>query len=79
MIYGSNLRSLVAAEVQGVLSFGRKGTHHTFRQIVRDQITPVLDISEGFLPKLVKIIQGLTHITTLLFLLAFQLQQKVRT
>lgn len=64
MVYGGNLRSLVTSEVQGVLPFGGKGTHRPFRQIVRDRITAVLYISEGLIPKLVKIIQGLPHITT---------------
>ena len=77
MVYGGNLRSLVTSEVQGVLPFGGKGTHRPLRQIVRDRITAVLYISEGLIPKLVKIIQGLPHITTFLLLLAFQLPQKV--
>ena len=78
MVYGGNLSPLVAAEVQRVLPFGRKGTDSTFCKIVRDRITPVLDISESLLPKLMEIIKGLTHITTFLLLLTFQLLQKVR-
>lgn len=77
MVYGGNLSPLVAAEVQRVLTFGRKGTDSTFCKIVRDRITAVLDISESLLPKLVKIIKGLTHITTCMLLLASQLLQQV--
>ena len=77
MVYGSNLPPLVAAEVQRVLAFGRKETDSTFCKIVRNRITTVLDISESLLPKLMKIIKGLTHITTSLLLLTFQLLQQV--
>ena len=54
MIYGGNLRSLVASEVQRILAFGRKGMDYPLCQIVRDRITTVLYIyiSEGFLQNL---------------------------
>lgn len=76
MIHSGNLRSLITSEVQEVLPFGGKGMHRLLRQIVQDRITVVFYISEGFLPKLVKIILDLPHITTFLFFLTFQLLQK---
>ena len=75
--YTAAIPPLVAAEVQRVLAFGRKETDSTFCKIVRNRITTVLDISESLLPKLMKIIKGLTHITTSLLLLTFQLLQQV--